>query len=327
MAIILDQRSQLFQTLGNIATSAANAATEGIAEAAKTDPKTVDTALKLFGGFDRSEFENINRQAPNLLLPAVRPPASYEGPVEYFKPLSNVADQGFLVRSKDLLQQLEDPRFRMADGLSGFSDNRITQTLAQTGMIINTKPGEDVSLGGLGNNGIIVVDGGKPAGPADLVASLDSFGKLYMMENTVAKQLQLHEQLDLGTFGNFSGAKQNPRMDRGLKGMPDAQAAEPQPKRILDLQLDHALNGTPETVGEFLQMIDVLQAEVNEILQKASSPFGSPVLRDQAFIILKLLGNLERLYQDADPNLPPSNQSLEYFGLIRQRMKQVLPIG
>ena len=48
-----------------------------------------------------------------------------------------------MVPAKDLLQQLQDPQFRMADGLSGFSDNRITQSLAQKQMIINNKPGGD----------------------------------------------------------------------------------------------------------------------------------------------------------------------------------------
>ena len=323
MAMMIEQRAQLLQSLGSVATSAAEAAAEGIAEAVKADSKTVDTALKLFGGFDRSQFENINGPAPNLIVPMVRPPASYEAPAEYFKPLSNVADQGFLVRSKDLLQQLEDPRFRMADGLSGFSDNRITQMLAQNG----------ISMGGLDENGIIIV-GGKPADPGDMAASLDAFGKLYMMENTVGKQLQLHEQLDLSAFGRFAIPKQpplpnadSPKLDQGIKGMPDVQAAAPQPKEMLDLPLDNALNGTPETYGEFLQMIDVLQDEVKRIMTESYSPFGSPFIREQSFIILKQLENLEGLYQDANPNSPPSDPALGYLGLIRQSMKQLLPIG
>jgi hypothetical protein len=56
MGIIIENRPQLLQNLGSIATSAADAAAKGIAEAAKTDSKTVDVALKLFGGFDRNEF-------------------------------------------------------------------------------------------------------------------------------------------------------------------------------------------------------------------------------------------------------------------------------
>jgi hypothetical protein len=51
----MENRAQLLQTFGSIGTSAANAASKGIAEAAKIDSKTVDTALKLFGGFDPSK--------------------------------------------------------------------------------------------------------------------------------------------------------------------------------------------------------------------------------------------------------------------------------
>ena len=80
MAMMINQRRQLLQSLGSIATSAANAVADGIAEATKTDSKTADTALKLFGGFDRSEFENIGGTPvpddgmPNLLVPAVLGP-------------------------------------------------------------------------------------------------------------------------------------------------------------------------------------------------------------------------------------------------------------
>jgi hypothetical protein len=233
MGIIIENRPQLLQTLGSIATSAADAAAEGIAEATRTDSKTVDTALKLFGGFDRNEFENINSQAPNLLVPAVRPPASYEGHAEYFKPLSNnMADQNLLVPGKDLLQQLEDPHFRMADGLSGFSDNRITQTLAQNKMSINAVP-------------------------------LDALGKLYMMEDTVGKQLQLHEQLDFAAFGRFAAPKQSPnlsspKLNQGLKDLPDTQAAkDTSPPKIL-YTIEHALNADPQTKQEGLLMIQTL---------------------------------------------------------------------
>ncbi len=256
MAMILEQRAQLLQSLGSIATSAADAVAEGVAEAVKTDSKTVDTALKLFGGFDRNEFENINGQSPNLLVPAVRPLASYEGPAEYFKPLSNVEDQGFLVRSKDLLQQLEDPRFRVADGLSGFSDN-ITQILMQNNMSM-----------GLDENGIIRI-AGQPA-DSDEMTSLGALGKLYTMENTVEKQLQLHEQLDFATFRNLSASK-NPRLDRGLKGLPDMQIATQPNDAILNLW-EHAMTGIPKTVAEFFQVLDTLYAKTQGILDATDNP-------------------------------------------------------
>ncbi len=325
MAIIIDQRAQLFQALGNVATSAAKAATEGIAEAAKTDSKTVDTALKLFGGFDRNEFENISGQAPKLLVPAVRPPASYEGPAEYFKPLSNtMQDQTFLVPAKDLLQQLEDPRFRMADGLSRFSDNRITQTLLQKEMIINSKPGGDVSLGGLNEKGIIVVDGGKPADPSDMVGSLDSFGKLYSMENTVGKQLQLHEQLDLGAFGRFSAPKaaplptsDSPKLDQGLKGQLNAQAATPSGE-IKNFALYNALNGTPETVGEMEQMANVLQTEIEKIYPETVFPSAKDFL-EVTYQRLSYLKNVCKLFP---PNTPPNTILREFFLETRAYLQQ-----
>ncbi len=320
MAIIMEQRAQLLQSLGSIATSAANAAAEGIAEAAKTDSKTVETTLKLFGGFDRSEFENISMPpVPNLLVPAVRPAASYEGPAEYFKPLSNtMQDQGFLVPAKDLLQQLEDPRFRMADGLSGLSDNRITQTLMQKGM----------TMSGPDENGISIV-GGKPADPGDMVGSLDSFGKLYMMENTVAKQLQLHEQLDFGALGRFSAPKpvpistaDSPKLDKGLKGLPDVQAAAPQSKEILNV-LGHALFGTPETVGELVQMLDVLQAEVQELFEGTSDPS----LRIACLDIQLHLSNLKAMCEKVPADTPVLPMLLEYFRQTREAMRILTPIG
>ncbi len=230
MAMMIEQRAQLLQSLGSIGTSAADVAAEGIAEAVKTDSKTVETALKLFGGFDRSEFENINGQAPNLLVPTVRPPATYEAPAEYFKPLSNtISSQNLFVPAKDLLQQLEDPRFRMTDGLSGFSGNRITQNLTQKGIAMAVRD-----------------------------ASRDSFGKLYRMENTVEKQLQLHEQLDIGAFSRIAVPKRaqlpnaaSPKLEQGLKGLPDVQSSgDLKPPEIL-YTIEHALNATPHNKEEW----------------------------------------------------------------------------
>ncbi len=294
MAMIIDQRAQLLQTLGSIGTSAANAATEGIAEAAKTDSKSVDTALKLFGGFERNEFENINGQAPNLLVQAVRPPASYEAPAEYFKPLSNTMEgQGLLVLPKDLLQQLEDPRFRMADGLSGFSDNRITQTLAQKVMI----------------------------DPGDMAASFDSLVKLYRMENTVEKQLQLHEQLNLGAFGNFSGLRQNPRLDRGLKDMPDAQIATGPPlqKEMLNLW-EHAMTGTPETVGEFYQMLDTISAKVQGIEYQTVNPKIIEECLDFSF----LLNYVKVMFKHLPQRSISSAEMLSHLEPLRVRMRNLI---
>ena len=298
MAIMIEQRAQLLQSLGSIATSAADAAAEGIAEAAKADPKTVDTALKLFGGFDRTEFENINRQAPNLLVPAVRPPASYEGPAEYFKPLSNVADQGFLVRSKDLLQQLEDPRFRVADGLTGFSDNRITQILAQNG----------ISMGGLDENGM---------------ASLDAFGKLYAMENTVGEQLRLHEQLDFGVFGNFSVPRQNPRLERGLKGLPDAQiATKPNNNEMLNLW-EHAMTGIPQTVGEFFQILDTLYAKTQGILDGTDNP----KIKEACLGFCLQLSHLKGMFKHVPQQSAPPDAMLNYLNPLRAAMAKLIYVA
>jgi hypothetical protein len=319
--MIIAQRTQLLQTLGSIAASAANSAAEGIAEAAKTDSKTVDTALNLFGGFDRSEFENINTQSPNLLVPAVRPPASYEGPSEYFKPLSNTVEgQSLLVPAKDLLQQLEDPRFRITDGLSNFSDHRITQTLVKEQMILNNKSGGDMSLGGVNENGIIIV-GGKPADPADMAASLDSFGKLYRMENTVEKQLQLHEQLDLGALGRVSAARQtmlpttdSPKLNQELKGIPDVRAAAPQSKEMLDLPLNHALNGRPQNVGDIVQMLDVLIAEGRERFKE----IDHPGYQEYAGWFLHRLSEFKSECQNLPANSLPTDELFEKFEDSRQ---------
>ncbi len=318
MAIIM-QPAQLLQSFGTIATSAADAAAEGINKSVQADSNSVNTALKLFGGFDRSEFENINRSAPNLLVPAVRPPASYEGPAEYFKPLSNtLAGQDLLVPSKELLQQLENPQFRMTDGLSGFSDNRITQTLAQKGMIINSKPGGDVSLGGLNETGIIIIDN-KPAEPGDMASSLDSFGKLYMMENTVEKQLQLHEQLDIGAFWNFSGAKQNPRLDRGLKGIPDAQIATQTNHEMLNLW-EYAMTGIPKTIGEFFQILDTINVKVQGILDQTDDP----KIKEVCLGFQLQLKQLKGIFQHASKQsaLPPA--MLNYLEPIRASMRTLI---
>ena len=205
-----------------------------------------------------------------------------------------------MVPAKDLLQQLEDPRFRMADGLSGFSDNRITQTLAQKGMIISSVPvpedgkgqpipddgkghrSVDLSLGGLNENAIIVIGGGKPADPADTTASLGFFGKLYRMEKTVEKQLQLHEQLDLGAL-RTPAPKQVPlpngnslSPDQGVRTVPDARASAP-----LDISdgmrnpaLYNALHTSPQTVAEMEKMVDVLLAEVGSWKATCMNVFG-----------------------------------------------------
>ncbi len=347
--MIIEQRAQLLQTLGSVGTSAANSATEGIAEAVKTDSKTVETALKLFGGFDRSEFENINEAGTsNLLLPAVRPAASYEGPAEYFKSLSNAVEgQSLLVPAKDLLQQLQDPRFRIVNALFGFSNNRITQSLAQKGIIIHDKPGGNVSLDGLDENGIITIDN-KPAEADDMVASLDSFGKLYRMENAIEKQLQLHEQLDFNAL-RFPASKQsplpradspkpdqepkdlhnvqlarpqfkemNPQLDPGINGTPE----EVQMSDVLTTALYHALIGTPETVGEMVQMLDVLIAKMKEISQEDK---GVPIADSAHFTkcnaIIQQLNSLKHMCQNFPTNSEPNPALLAYLASIRQIMQ------
>ena len=302
MAMMIEQRAQLLQTLGSIATSAADAAAEGIAEAARSDSKTVDTALKLFGGFDRTEFENINGQEPNLLAPAVRPPASYEAPAEYFNPLSNLADQEFLVRSKDLLQQLEDPRFRVADGLSGFSDNRITQILMQNRLSMNTSG--DVSLGGQDQ---------------DTAASLDAFGKLYTMENTVEKQLQLHKQLDIGAFGYLSPPMQNPRLERGFKGIPDVRIERQPNDEILNLW-EHAMTAIPKTVGEFNQILDTLFFKTQGILDATEHPKTREAL--SGFCVQ--LQYLRAMFQNVPEQLAPNSAMLNYLAPLRATLQNLM---
>jgi hypothetical protein len=327
--MIVDQRAQLFQSFGSIATTAADAATEGIQQALQTDSTSVNTALKLFGGFDRSEFESIHRSTPNLLVPAVRPPASYEGPADYLKPLSNTTElEGLLVPVPDLLRQLGDSQFRMSDGLSAFSDHRITQGLLQKGMIFGSTPvPEDGKVAPIPDDGKAqpVPEDGKWH-LNDRTASLEAFGKLYMMEHTAAKQLQLLEQLDFGALSRLS-VPQNPRLNQGLKGMPDAQSVDPQPKPMLDLPLHNAMNDKPATVGEFLQMINVLQTEVRRIQKEVLGPFGSPITMQHSSTILRQLQNLENMFENVDPNLPPSNASLEYLRLVRQSIKLLLPVG
>jgi hypothetical protein len=308
MAMMIEQRAQLLQTLGSIATSAADSAAEGIAEATKADSKTIDTALKLFGGFDRSEFENINRQAPSLLTPAVRPPGSYEGPVEYFKLLSNVAEQGFLVRSKDLLQQLEDPRFRMADGLSGFSDHRITQAMLQNRIVINSGP-------------VTQESNGLPQ--PDITAALDDFGKLYTMENTVAKQLQLHDQLNFGAMGRFLGSRQaappnaeSPKLNQPLKERPDLSTT-PAHQEMVNL-LEHALTGTPQTTGELLMMVDALQARIEQELNSIPpDAINHDLAKNFCNKLLGALSTLENSAKNQNANMAPDFDSLQQLRAIQ----------
>jgi hypothetical protein len=208
----------------------------------------------------------------------------------------------------------------MSDGLSGFSDNRITKSLVQKEMIINTKPRGGVSLGRLDENGIIIV-GGKPADPADMAASMDSFGKLYRMENTVGNQLKLHEQLDLGAFGRASAPRQtmlptadSPKLNQGLKGMPDVQAAAPQSKEMLDLPVDHALNGRPQTVGHIVQMLDVLIAKGDERWKE----IDHPGYKEYAGWFLHRLSEFRNKCQSLPPNLLPTDELLEKFKDARQ---------
>jgi hypothetical protein len=273
-------------------------------------------------------------------VPAVRPPASYEGPAEYFKPLSNTTElEGLLVPIQDLVKQLQDPQFRMSDGLSGFSDHRITQALLQDGLIRNAPipdDGKGLPVPEDGKSEPIPDDGRSQPVPEDGkflpgngVASFADFGKLFMMENTAQKQLQLHQQLDVGAFSGFAIPKQvvqpdvnRSKLNPGLKGMPDAQAVTPHSEGMLNLPLDHALNGTPATVGEFRQMIDVLQAEVKQIVLK-NGPDGFPFI-NQCTAILEHLKYLEEMYQNTPSTSPLSNASLNHFQMIRQEIKKLL---
>jgi hypothetical protein len=292
MVTILDQRAQLFQAFGGIATSAAEIADEGINKAVQTDSTSVNTALKLFGGFDRSEFESIHRSTPNLLVPAVRPPASYEGPAEYFKPLSNTTGlEGLLVPVPDLLRQLADSQFRMSDGLSGFSDHKLTQDL-QKGMILNSKAvpqGNELPQPGL----------------------LEAFGKLYTMENTVAKQLQLHDQLNFGALGRLTAPApaplpraESPKLNQPLKDRP-VLSATPAQQDMVNL-LDHALNGTPQTTGELLVMVDALQAELErEMASVSPDDVNHDAVKNFCQQLLESLSAIENSAKNQNPNLPP----------------------
>jgi hypothetical protein len=156
----------------------------------------------------------------------------------------------------------------------------------------------------------------------DAAASFDAFGKLYMMENTVEKQLQLHEQLDFGAFGNFVAPKQNPRLDRGLKGLPDAQiSTQPNPE-ILNLW-EHAMTGTPKTVGEFYQILDTLYAKTQGILDATDNP----KIQELCLGFQRQLKYLKAMFQHVPQHLAPPDAMLNSLGPVRAGMRNLIYIG
>src|SRR5262245_45792253 len=150
MGIVIEERPSDFsggalQALGNIGTTAFDAAVDGIAASTKADGKTIiDDGLKLFGNFERNTFEFAKTDGTKLS-------GLFQNAAEYGKPtqiLSNFIgqkDSPF----KDVLKKMEDPQFRVSDGLASFAGKEISQTISGTPQ----KPGNSVL-----EKGIVIVN-------------------------------------------------------------------------------------------------------------------------------------------------------------------------
>ncbi|MCI0446552.1 hypothetical protein L0152_25525, partial [bacterium] len=87
-------------------------------------------------------------------------------------------------------------------------------------------------------------------------------------------------------------------------------------------------NATPKTIGEMVQMLDVLLAKVPEIMEGPHSPFISDAAhKELCLAIQQNLSNLKNMCQNFPPNLKPPPALLEYLQRARQAMQRLLPNG
>jgi hypothetical protein len=235
MGIVIEQRPSDFsggalQALGNIGTSALDAAIDGIAASTKAvsiiddgDKGIIDDGLKLFGGFERNTFELAKTEGKNL-SGLFQNAAEYGSPTQLFKNYVGNAKEKDSPYN-EVLKKLEDPQFKVSDGLANYAGKQISKTISGTAqkpgndvlekgiIIVNSKPGglEDRSNfeqkqkgviysdskpripGGVEEEGIIVIGGGRPAGVNNIPISQDSLIKLQKLDVAVKHQLDLYQ--------------------------------------------------------------------------------------------------------------------------------------
>jgi hypothetical protein len=195
MGIVIEQRPSDFsggalQSLGNIATSALDAAVAGVAASTKAiiddgDKGIIDDGLKVFRGFDQNTFEFAKTDEKSL-KGQIQNAAEYVSPAQF---LSNAKDASY----NDVLKKMQDPQFKVSDGLASFAGKEITKTIS--GQI--QKPGNDVL-----EKGIIVVDG-KPDGINNIPITQDNFIKLRKLDLAVKHQLGLHQTMTTTPYKGY----------------------------------------------------------------------------------------------------------------------------
>lgn len=120
----------VIQELGNAGTSALDAAVDGIAASTHLDKKAIDHGLKLFGNFERSTLELASaeeKQTPSVFQNV----AEYAKPAQILKEFvsSPLTKQQYMVPYKDVVKNMEDPQFKVSDGLESFTQKNIAKTL------------------------------------------------------------------------------------------------------------------------------------------------------------------------------------------------------
>ncbi|MCI0417269.1 hypothetical protein L0222_31260 [bacterium] len=155
---------------GNVGNSAFDAAVDGIAASTNIDTKAVDNGLKLFGNFERSQFEYAAADASGVQ--AIQNSAEYGKPAEVIKQFEDSAfAQNYMVPFKDVIKNMEDPKFKVSDGLASFTQKEISKTLggltgdSEKGMVvIDSRPGGTPDLG---QEKGIIIEGDKPGDTND----------------------------------------------------------------------------------------------------------------------------------------------------------------
>src|SRR5262245_38851641 len=238
MDIVIQERPSDFsggalQALGNIGTSALNAAVDGVATSMNANNKAIiDDGLKLFGNFERNTFEFAKTDGKKLS-------GLFQNAAEYGKPtqvLSNFAGNFEQKDSfyKDVLKKMEDPQFRVSDGLASFAGKEISETL--TGSV--QKPGNDVlekgiiivnsnpegledksnfeqkqkgviysdskpgSANDVAEKGIVIING-QPVSANKIPVDQDSLIKLQNLDQIVQKQLDLFQSFNNSTWRTY----------------------------------------------------------------------------------------------------------------------------
>jgi hypothetical protein len=172
MGIVIEQRPFNFsggtlQSLGKIGTSAVDAAVAAIAASTKAiiddgDKGIIDDGLKFFGGFDQNSFELAKTDGNSLA-------GQFQNVAEYGKPSQILSNDA---RYQDALSKMQDPQFKVSDGLASFARKQITKII----------------LGQIQNN---------------IPISQDSLIKLQKLDVTVKHQLDLYQAMSKSNYRTF----------------------------------------------------------------------------------------------------------------------------